>query len=200
MSRYSFDASIIVYNYTSHMERSGITVVVPTYNEASGIVATLTDLSEHVSTLRSRYDVQLLVVDDGSSDGTVGLIEDFAQADGSIEVIEHDRNAGLVAAMKTGAEHARYDTLVFLDADLSYRPEIIEPLVIARRVANASAALASPYMIGGVVANVPARAPRGEPRCELDPRALRQRTPPHVYGHGARLRTIDVPRTLHEHA
>ncbi|MBD5606975.1 MAG: glycosyltransferase family 2 protein [Candidatus Eremiobacteraeota bacterium] len=139
------------------MDRSAFTLVVPTFNEAIGIHVTLAELTAAAAALRERYDgVELLLVDDGSSDGTPDMIRRYA-ADhpGSLELVEHERNAGLVAAMRTGAERARYETVVFLDADLSYRPEIAGPLVDALRGSGASAALASPYMAGGRVANVP---------------------------------------------
>ena len=138
------------------MESSAFSVVVPTYNEADGIEATLRDLHDQLIDVRKRFDVELLVVDDGSTDGTVEIVRRFArETSGAIVVVEHERNAGLVAAMRTGAERALHTTIVFLDADLSYRPEIVERLVAARRDAGVAAAIASPYMDGGYVANVP---------------------------------------------
>ncbi len=99
--------------------------------------------------------MEVILVDDGSSDATVDILEQFStEHPGAISIVRHERNAGLVAAMRTGARAARYDTVVFLDADLSYDPDIVEPLVLARARSEATA-LASPYMRGGYVANVP---------------------------------------------
>jgi glycosyltransferase involved in cell wall biosynthesis len=138
------------------MERAAVSIVVPTYNEQSSIVATLHDISDHINELRARFDVELLIVDDGSRDDTVALVRRFSeQRPNELTLVVHKRNAGLVAAMRTGAERARHETVVFLDADLSYRPTIVEPLVRARLNAGAGVALASPYMAGGRVANVP---------------------------------------------
>jgi len=138
------------------MDRSGFSIVMPTYNESSGIGPVLERLTAHVGELRSRYDVEVILVDDGSSDATVAILERFStERPGTISIVRHERNAGLVAAMRTGARAARYDTVVFLDADLSYDPDIVEPLVLARARSEATVALASPYMRGGYVANVP---------------------------------------------
>ncbi len=138
------------------MGLEGFSIVVPAFNEERGIVSVLERVSAHVATLRSRYDVEVVVVDDGSSDRTLDVLSSYSTAnEGSCTVIAHERNAGLVAAMRTGALAAKHETVVFLDADLSYDPEIVEPLVVARARAGAAAALASPYMNGGRVACVP---------------------------------------------
>jgi dolichol-phosphate mannosyltransferase len=131
-------------------------VVIPAFNEEASIEAVLTRVLTHVGTLRSRYDVDVVVVDDGSSDGTLDTLHHVSVDNPeSLTVVAHERNAGLTAAMRSGALAARSGTVVFLDADLSYSPEILEALVRARTDAGAAAALASPYMNGGYVANVP---------------------------------------------
>jgi len=138
------------------MERAAFSVVVPTFNEAPGIVSSLRDLREHIQKLRARYDIEVTIVDDGSTDETVELVRQFCEEyPNELFLVEHERNAGLVSAMRTGAERSHHQTIVFLDADLSYRPEIVEPLVLACRESKAAVALASPYMVGGHVANVP---------------------------------------------
>ena len=138
------------------MERAAVSVVVPTFNESSSILATLHDLCDHINALRTGFDVELLIIDDGSRDDTVELVRRFSQErPNELTLVVHEHNAGLVAAMRTGAERACHETVVFLDADLSYRPTIIEPLVRARRDSGAGMAIASPYMPGGFVANVP---------------------------------------------
>jgi dolichol-phosphate mannosyltransferase len=138
------------------MSLERFSVVVPAFNEAPGIASVLTRLSAHLASLRPQYEIETIVVDDGSTDGTADIVAEHCTAnDPSVRLIRHDRNAGLIAAMRTGASSSGFETVVFLDADLSYRPEIVEPLVRARLDAHAKAALASPYMPGGYVANVP---------------------------------------------
>jgi dolichol-phosphate mannosyltransferase len=138
------------------MERTAISVVVPAFNESLSLERVLNRLADHVTLLRARYDVELIVVDDGSQDATPDILRKFAAGHPDIiRILSHDRNRGLLSAVRTGAFAASHDTVVVLDADLSYDPGIIEPLVIARLEAGAAAALASPYMRGGRVGNVP---------------------------------------------
>jgi len=138
------------------MERTAFSVVVPAFNEGLSLERVLGRLVAHVTQLRERFDVEVLVVDDGSADATPDILKRFAAAHPDIiRVLSHDANRGLLSAVRTGAFAARFETVVVLDADLSYAPEVIEQLVTARFEAGAAAALASPYMPGGRVANVP---------------------------------------------
>ncbi len=138
------------------MERTAFSVLVPAFNEGPSLESVLNRLTSHVTQLRERYDVEAIVVDDGSRDATPEILRQFeAVRPGFLRVLSHDANRGLLAALRTGAFAARHETLVVLDADLSYRPEVIEPLVAAKRETGAAVALASPYMPGGRVSNVP---------------------------------------------
>jgi glycosyltransferase involved in cell wall biosynthesis len=138
------------------MHLPAFSIVIPAFNEEASIGSVLARVATYVEGLRSRFEVEIVAVDDGSSDGTLAVLTGFSVDNpGVLTVAFHRENAGLTAAMRTGAETARFETVVFLDADLSYRPEIVEPLVTARQRAGAVAALASPYMRGGRVANVP---------------------------------------------
>jgi dolichol-phosphate mannosyltransferase len=140
----------------SSMERTAFSVVVPAFNEGLSLERVLEHLAAHVTQLRERYDVEVLVVDDGSADATPRILRTFAATHPDIiRILSHDVNRGLLSAVRTGAFAARFETVVVLDADLSYAPEVIERLVEARLEAGAAAALASPYMQGGRVANVP---------------------------------------------
>ncbi|MDQ2908786.1 MAG: glycosyltransferase family 2 protein [Candidatus Eremiobacteraeota bacterium] len=138
------------------MSRLDVSVVVPAFNEGKTLPGVLAALEWGLAPLRSRYATELLVVDDGSSDETAAILQTFSHAAKERErVITHPVNRGLTEAMKTGARAARGDVTVFLDADLSYAPEIVERLVDALKSHGAAASLASPYMRGGRAANVP---------------------------------------------
>ncbi|MCI2429620.1 glycosyltransferase family 2 protein [Candidatus Acetothermia bacterium] len=84
-----------------------VSVVIPAYNEAERIAAVLEPLTK-VPAIR-----QVIVVDDGSTDGTVQV----ARRHGAY-VISLPTNQGKAAALDAGVRHARYETLLFLDADL----------------------------------------------------------------------------------
>ncbi len=99
---------------------STLSVVIPAYNEEDGIAAII----ERVLAVRARLaavgmDLELIVVDDGSSDRTVEIVRRY---DG-VTLVCHERNAGYGAALKTGFASAHGEWLGFLDADGTYPPE-----------------------------------------------------------------------------
>lgn len=108
---------------TASAERPLLSVVIPCFNEA----ATILDLIERVRA--SPVDSQqIIVVDDGSSDGTRQLLQGL-QAD-DLTVLLHERNRGKGAALATGFAAARGEICIVQDADLEYDP-MEYPLVIA---------------------------------------------------------------------
>jgi glycosyltransferase involved in cell wall biosynthesis len=138
------------------MDSTSISIVVPAYNERAGIAAVLDRLVTCAAGIRDDRLVEVVVVDDGSSDGTADAVVRFSNENpGAIVSVALPANVGLVDAMIAGARAARYRTVVFLDADLSYAPDIVLPLVEARARTGAAIAVASPYMKGGRVENVP---------------------------------------------
>jgi glycosyltransferase involved in cell wall biosynthesis len=139
------------------MTSQGYTVVVAAFNEGRDLTVSLDRIMAEIAASGPDVPHEVIVVDDGSSDDTPALLEEYsATRPGSLRVIRHAENAGLVAAMRTGCRAAVYETVVFLDADLSYAPEIMTALLEAKAASGASVALASPYMDGGRTENVPA--------------------------------------------
>jgi dolichyl-phosphate beta-glucosyltransferase len=94
-------------------------VVVPAYNEAERIGPTLERLTRELSDLREVGGLELLVVDDGSSDATAGNAARFSD----VEVVAHRTNRGKGAAVRTGMLAAHSDLVAFTDADLAYQPD-----------------------------------------------------------------------------
>ena len=93
--------------------RPGTTIVVPALDEAEGIVLTLEGLDEVARGIEG--PVEILVVDDGSRDGTGELARERGA-----RVIRHPEPAGYGAALKTGIRAARHETIVIIDADGTY--------------------------------------------------------------------------------
>ncbi len=121
-------------------------VVVPTYNEAENIVALL----EAVRI--SAPDVDVLVVDDSSPDGTGKMAEEVGQRLGRIDVLHRDAKAGLGTAYRAGVAvglERGYDALVEMDADFSHDPRYLGPLLDAAN--EADLVLGSRYVEGGGV-------------------------------------------------
>ncbi len=106
-----------------------LSVVVPVYNERYLVVESL----RRVLTAAPSWDgvsaVEVLVVEDGSTDGTRELLREFAAGEPRITLIEHERNRGKGAAVRTGIAAAQGDLIVFHDADLEYDPRDIGRLV-----------------------------------------------------------------------
>ena len=92
-----------------------VTVVVPVFNEAG----TVAELLRRVRAVPC--NVQIVVVDDGSTDGTLDLLRAEAAA-GEIELVEHGVNRGKGAAVRTGLERVRGNVVIVQDGDLEYDP------------------------------------------------------------------------------
>jgi glycosyltransferase involved in cell wall biosynthesis len=93
-----------------------LTILMPVYNEASTVLAAIDDaLGAELPVARR----ELIVVDDGSTDGTRELLRS-AELPAHVRLCEHDRNRGKGAALRTGLTHATGDYTAVLDADLEY--------------------------------------------------------------------------------
>jgi dolichol-phosphate mannosyltransferase len=104
-----------------------LTVVVPAFNEEEN----LRPLWERVAgALEGRVDgLELVIVDDGSRDGTWCVVREFAAADGRVRGIRFARNFGHQAAVTAGLDAARGRAVVIIDADLQDPPELIPEMV-----------------------------------------------------------------------
>ncbi len=108
-----------------------LSILMPVYNES----ATLTAAIKEVLNVSYPCEVELVIVDDGSTDGTRDLYPAL-DSDDRVSVHLHDRNRGKGAAIKTAAAVATGDYVLMCDADLEYSPSEIPALlapVIARR-------------------------------------------------------------------
>ncbi|MDQ1733234.1 MAG: dolichol-phosphate mannosyltransferase [Pseudonocardiales bacterium] len=127
-----------------------VVVIIPTYNERENLPMIL----ERVRT--SVPSAHVLVVDDGSPDGTGDLADKFAAEDERVHVMHRAEKAGLGAAYIAGFEwalDAEYDVIVEMDADGSHAPEQLPRLLAA--TAHADLALGSRWVPGGKVVNWP---------------------------------------------
>ncbi|MEW6744521.1 MAG: glycosyltransferase family 2 protein [Planctomycetota bacterium] len=132
-----------------------VSVVVPAYNETPHLRANLESVASHLAELADRYGFEIVIVNDGSNDNTGAVAEEFASSDHHARVIHHPTNQGLGGALRTGLQNTRGDYVVVLDADLSYSPEHVGPLLHALRQSSAQVAIASPYARDGTVREVP---------------------------------------------
>ena len=102
-----------------------LSVVSPVFNERD----TVTEFCERVRSALSGIDYEILLVNDGSTDGTAEVLAQIAAADRRIQVISLSRNFGHQAALTAGLDHASGDAVVTLDSDLQDPPEVISSMV-----------------------------------------------------------------------
>jgi dolichol-phosphate mannosyltransferase len=127
-------------------------MVVPTYNEADNLAWVVGRLREE------QPEIDVLVVDDDSPDGTGKLADELAAADEAVRVVHRPRKCGLGAAYKHGfrvALDAGYDVIGEMDADGSHQPEQLHLLLDA--LADADLVIGSRWVPGGSVVNWPFR-------------------------------------------
>ncbi|HET6895111.1 MAG TPA: glycosyltransferase family 2 protein [Candidatus Baltobacteraceae bacterium] len=137
------------------MSRPLASVVVPAYNEGPELGDNLAALARHLSAAQSPYDYEIIVVDDGSTDETYETVQAAEPQIPGLRVVRHASNRGMGSAIRTGFAFAEGCVAVVYDSDLSYAPEIIPRLLEQLDRNGDDLVLASPYMRGGKVANVP---------------------------------------------
>jgi len=105
-----------------------ISVVIPVYNEVTTIKEVIS------SVMAAPYDKELIIIDDGSVDGTREILKELSLPD--LQTAFHERNLGKGAALRTGFSMATGDIVIIQDADLEYSPsdypKLFKPLLDGR--------------------------------------------------------------------
>lgn len=132
-------------------------LVLPAYNEAENLAPLLDRVRLAWS---GRFPFRVLVVDDGSRDGTVAVAEAAARQM-PVDIVRHERNRGLAAAIRTGVQEVcrragDRDVIVTMDADNSHPPELVVPM-LERLQAGYDLVIASRFVRGGKEEGVPWR-------------------------------------------
>ena len=131
-----------------------LSIVIPMFNEAENVQATLKRVEEALASFTGTYEI--IAVNDGSLDNTLEILNKLAEQNEKIKIASYEENIGRGMALRRGFQESEGEIVVSIDADLSYNPNYIMDLIQAlRKDASIDIVLASPYMPGGGVQNVP---------------------------------------------
>jgi dolichol-phosphate hexosyltransferase len=107
-----------------------LSIMIPVYNEEPTVemaIGRILDTEYPVD------QVELVIVNDGSTDGTTAILRDLAAADSRINLVEHERNSGKGDAIRTAIQHANGTYAAIMDADLEYEAsdigKLLEPIL-----------------------------------------------------------------------
>jgi glycosyltransferase involved in cell wall biosynthesis len=131
-----------------------LSIVIPMFNEAENVETTLRRVEEALDSFKGTYEI--IPVNDGSLDNTLEILRKVAEKDGGIKIVSYPRNTGRGMALRRGFKESKGDIVVSIDADLSYDPHyIVEFVETLWREQDIDLILASPYMPGGEIRDVP---------------------------------------------
>lgn len=128
-----------------------LVIIIPTYNEANSVVGVIRSIPR---TLAGVDEIEVVVIDDGSSDETAAKVK----AETKAVVVSHPRNLGVGAAFRTGVNYAlvrRADLMVSLDADSQFNPADIPQLIKPILNKRADLATASRFIDERLIPNMP---------------------------------------------
>lgn len=132
-----------------------VSLVIPAFNESEIILHNVDELAAWMTSNAEDISFEILVVDDGSTDGMGALLDEACEQRDWLLVAHHPVNMGRGRGVRTGFSKATGEYIVCLDADLSYSPDhvlkLLEPLIAG----EADITLASVYHPEGQVINVP---------------------------------------------
>jgi glycosyltransferase involved in cell wall biosynthesis len=117
-----------------------ISIVCPAFREEEVLPRFHEVLVRSIEPLASDFNLEILYVDDGSSDGTLEVMRRLAAGDSGVRYLSLSRNFGKEAALNAGVEHAHGDAVVTIDTDLQHPPRLI-PELVARWRAGAEVVL-----------------------------------------------------------
>lgn len=112
-----------------------LSIFLPTYNEEENIAATVKNVVAAASKYAERWE--LIIVDDGSTDGTPKIARNLEESNKNIRVIRHEKNQGYGASLKTGLYSSKYDWISFIDSDGQFDFGEIGKFIQKQRETNA---------------------------------------------------------------
>jgi len=136
------------------MQKKQLTIVIPAYNEEARLPPTIKKVLQWADQT-TVFDIELIIVDDGSGDKTCDVVREFASKDSRVRLIQ-ETHVGAMHAILTGFQAARYSLVGNMDADIAVHPrefETLLPFVHESGIAQGSRVLREdqPYSLLGVL-------------------------------------------------
>jgi dolichol-phosphate mannosyltransferase len=132
-----------------------VSVVVPCYNEEDGVPQLKQKLEPVLDRVAAKYELELILVDDGSTDRTYELLKQAFSSRSNTKIVRHEKNQNLGGAVRTGVKESKGEWIANLDSDCTYDPNLLEPMLIEMEK-GADLVSVSPYHPKGKVIGVPA--------------------------------------------
>ena len=108
--------------------KKSLTIAIPLFNEEEGIENLYNELSSEMQNLQKHVDLEIILVNDGSTDKTEDLLEKFF-VDNIYEIVTHEKNLNLDGFLRTSIDRCSTDYIAFLDSDCTYSPRLITEMV-----------------------------------------------------------------------
>lgn len=108
-----------------------VSILIPAYNEEGSLPLLYMELAKQMNDLdlSSKYDWEILFVNDGSRDNTLDVLREFRKIDSRVNYIDLSRNFGKENAMLAGFDYVTGDCMVIMDADLQHPPHVIKEML-----------------------------------------------------------------------
>lgn len=133
-----------------------VSIIIPLYNEEDNVDSYEVDLFPVVDKIAKEYNTtfDFIFVNDGSKDRTLEKITAIAARRKDVRVLNHEKNRGMGAALKTGFARTDADLIITMDSDLTFRPEDIPVLLTAYAHDRPECVSGSPYLEAGLMEEV----------------------------------------------
>ena len=105
-----------------------VSIVISVYNEEKNLLPLYKELLKNLNKCE-KINYELIFVNDGSVDGSLGILSNLVAKDKNVRVVNFARNFGHEIAMTAGLDHSRGDAVIFMDADLQHPPHILPQMI-----------------------------------------------------------------------
>jgi glycosyltransferase involved in cell wall biosynthesis len=136
------------------LDKTSLTIIVPCFNEEPVLPFLRDTLCSARQVLSKTYDLQIIVIDDGSTDRTWPVLQKLFESEREYRLLRHESNLGIAAAILTGIRAAETEIVCSIDSDCTYDPHQLEKLV-PMLTSGVDLVTGSPYHPLGKVEEVP---------------------------------------------